>query len=279
MSIGLHISRNNAVDVGRVFKGDLLLFTPGAASAALVDHAIKLRNEYLGEFSQQHFPRTPAALQEFVEKSTQLKKRFTNGDDTKALLERLIDERYGHYSMHRLLYDVPRIRVIPNSEIIRSGIAYNYQPHRDTWYAGGQSQVNHWLSVQNVSMDSSFYIAPTYFSRSVENSSKNFDLDEWDTKFRPAAEQSIESEKRPHPSPLVEIPDADRMVIDMGEGSEIAFSGNHLHGSSPNTTQNIRLSIDYRVYIPALEHLAPANVDNKSTGDYRKLMVTHPKFG
>jgi hypothetical protein len=279
MSIGLKLSTDSKLDLKRVYKGDLTLFSTIPCSKAMVTHALTLKDEYLSEFEPLDFSCDSTFLNNFVTQATKLKKRFTNGDDTMALLEQLIEQRYQTYLMYGLFYDVPRLRVIPNSEVIRSGISYNYQPHRDTWYGSQQSQVNHWMAVENVTIESSFYIAPAYFHRPIRNTSKSFDLDEWDNKYRPVAEKSIESENRPHPSPLEVIDDKDRLIIDIDPGGEIVFSAHHLHGSSPNTTNKIRLSIDYRVFVPELERISPLNIDCESTGDYLKFMIRHPRFG
>lgn len=116
------------------------------------------------------------------------------------------------------------------------------------------------------------YIAPTYFTRPIENNSETFDLDEWDSKYRPLAEQNTSTEVRPHPIPLAELPNEDRYSIVMPRGSEIVSSGHHLHGSGPNTTLKVRFSIDYRVCPETPAYSPPENLDNRASGDYRKYM-------
>ena len=32
------------------------------------------------------------------------------------------------------LFDVPRMRVVPNYDYLHAGVSYAYKPHRDTWY-------------------------------------------------------------------------------------------------------------------------------------------------
>ena len=124
-----------------------------------------------------------------------------------------------------------------------------------------------------MTFDSTFYVSPSHFSRVIENNSEIFDLDVWDTKHRKDATQSMRKEERPHPIPLEALPDSSRMAVVMPRGHEFCFSGHHLHGSLPNTTKSVRLSIDFRVSIPSLSRLAPKNIDSRATGDYQKYLI------
>jgi hypothetical protein len=166
---------------------------------------------------------------------------------TIKLLKALILERYKLHENDSLLFDVPRLRIVPNSSFLSSGISYNYKPHRDTWYGAGQDQINHWMTLANATENSTFYIAPCYFSREINNNSEIFDLDEWDSKHRPRAESNVTTEERPHPIPLTDLDMIDRYNIVIPRGSEVVFSGQHLHGSAQNTRSLVRFSNDYRV--------------------------------
>jgi hypothetical protein len=151
-------------------------------------------------------------------------------------------------------------------------------PHRDTWYGARQDQINHWLSVRNVSDRATFFISPSYFGRKVENTSENFDLDTWDKVSRPAATLSVRTEIRPHPKPLTDVPEDARVGFDLKTGHEVCFSGHHLHGSNENISDEVRVSIDYRISIPSLGLIPPANIDNKANGKYLDYMFEHPMF-
>lgn len=266
---------NGLVDTDAIFKGALFFFNSTPASLSLTKHAL--------EYVAQAFPDgcrlesdSDAELADFIRKAQTAKSGFTNCDETKRILEELIRFRYAGAKEIDIFYDVPRLRIVPTSSLLSSGISYNYLPHRDTWYGGGQEQVNHWISVDNVTKDSTFYISPSHFSREVANNSEIFNLDVWDSTYRKDATQSMRKEERPHPIPLEEIPDSSRMAVVMPQGHEICFSGQHLHGSLPNTTKNVRLSIDFRVSIPALIPTAPQNIDSRAKGDYQKYMIKLP---
>jgi len=263
------------VDTDAIFKGALYFFSPAPTSLSLSKHAL--------EYVAQSFPDgcrlegdSDEELADFIVKAQAAKSGFTNCDTTKQILEELIRFRYADVKGSDIFYDVPRLRIVPNSSLLSSGISYNYLPHRDTWYGGGQEQVNHWISVDNVTEESTFYLSPSYFSHEVANNSEIFDLDVWDSTHRKDAKQSMRKEDRPHPIPLEEVPDSSRMAVVMPQGHEVCFSGHHLHGSLPNTTKNVRLSIDFRVSIPSLIPAAPRNIDSRAKGDYQKYMIKLP---
>jgi hypothetical protein len=239
----------------------------------LISHAIDAINNF---FPSEEYNITiddnEASIKNFVAKATSLKSFFTNDSFTLQLLEDCIREKYSFADEYDIYYDLPRLRVIPNSNIINTGISYNYLPHRDTWYGSGQGQINHWISVMNVTKNSTFYIAQKYFAVPIDNSSSNFDLDVWDKVYRPAASLSMKNEERPHPKPLNSIPEADKEAIVLDPGEEVVFSTQQLHGSCKNTTDKTRFSIDYRVHMPRFENIYPVNVDCLATGNYYKYL-------
>ena len=266
------------VDVEKIFKGSILLLEPLNSTNELTAWAEEcLQAEFGASLILEN--NSEQAIRNFTLMAQAVKSKFTNHDLTKHVLEKILYVRYEQYLDHELLYDVPRLRIIPNSNLLKSGISYNYLPHRDTWYGGRQDQINHWLSVKNVSDKATFFIAPSFFSTSVENSSSDFDLETWDKVFRPSAIESVNTELRPHPKPAFEIPEQSKLGFDLASAHEVCFSGHHLHGSSQNLSGEIRISVDYRVCIPTLGFNPPENVDSSATGNYLNLMIKHPKFG
>ncbi len=270
----LHSSEKN--NPNRLLGGELSFHFENEKSKELIEYA---RNVVYEAFNGVPTLRGSSddELKTFIERAKTAKNNFTNSSRTREILEGLIMTRYD-ISIGKLYYDVPRLRIIPNSSYLKSGISYNYLPHRDTWYGGGQEQINHWLPVLNVTEQSTFYIAPRFFFEAVPNNSEIFDLDVWDFSYRKMASASVRREGRPHPLPSKEISDADKLAIILPPGHEVCFSGHHLHGSLPNKTPDVRLSIDYRVSVPSLLNLAPKNVDCRAKGNYLKFMIEHPSF-
>ena len=267
----------SAICLDGIFNGDMEVHAAIQESEKLSEYAEEIiYSEFEGPSKLSD--NSEKALLEFIEKAENVKKKFTNSPVSKMILEELVLRRYGHLELKELRYDVPRLRIVPNSSLLNSGVSYNYRPHRDTWYGAEQGHINHWISVSNVTGASTFYIAPSYFGKVINNNSEIFDLDAWQNDYRAVAVKSVRREERPHPIPLEDIPDNLKCAIVIPRGYEICFAAQHLHGSLPNSTGEVRLSIDYRVCSPDLLSIAPTNIDNRSTGDYLKYMIKHPAF-
>lgn len=268
-----NLSFTESLEIQDIYDGSLTIAVKVPESMALVQHA---RNIVEDIFENQiDLIKTADFLdvKQFVQKAKQAKSKFTNDSTTREILVELIKKRYLKNNTTNLLYDVPRLRIVPNSEFLSSGISYNYKAHRDTWYGGGQDQINHWMPVANVTPQSTFYITPEYFHKPVSNNSEIFDLDEWDTKYRTQAEQNINEESRPHPVPLEALSDEKNYYILLPTGTEFVFSAHHLHGSGKNTTNKVRFSVDYRVDpVTCSGYRPPVNLDCRATGNYKKYM-------
>lgn len=273
----LRVGYGPEIRIEKIFQGSLVFLEPLKQTGDLIVWAEECLFKEFGE-SLSLVDSNDESLNDFIRRAQATKTTFTNHDYTKQLLEEILLKRYSNYLDHTLYYDVPRLRIIPNSKLLNSGISYNYLPHRDTWYGGEQDQINHWLSVKNVSDQATFFISPSYFGKKVENTSENFDLDTWDKVFRPVATTSVRTEMRPHPRPLTIIPEDSKVGFDLKTGHEVCFSGHHLHGSNENKSDDVRVSIDYRISIPSLGLSPPANIDNKATGRYLNFMFKHPMF-
>lgn len=261
------------VDVEQIYKGSLFFASASDSSRKLCTFAQSIVEDVFGSRINEISTDLLTDVNSFVSKATKCKSTFTNDKSAHNLLKYLILDRYKLTNNDRLLFDVPRLRVVPNSDFLSTGISYNYKPHRDTWYGGGQDQINHWMSLANVSENSTFYIAPFFFSRIVSNNSDIFDLDVWNSKWRKEAASNVSVENRPHPIPLEELDMQDRFNVVLPSGAEVIFSGQHLHGSALNTTQLVRFSIDYRVCINQSKYVPPLNVDSRASGDYKKYML------
>lgn len=264
---------SDIVEVKSIFEGGLILLPPVSLTDELCDYAKKIIQDAFECSIFEIKTDASTSLPEFIQRAKKCKSIFTNDVEIHRILKALILQRYKHYPKNELVFDVPRLRVVPNSKFLSAGISYNYKPHRDTWYGAGQDQINHWISLANVTENSSFYIAPTYFFNPIQNNSEIFDLDEWDTKYRPAAENSTVNEERPHPIPLAVLSEEERYNIVIPRGHEIVFSGHHLHGSAANTTTSVRFSIDYRVCLLSQKFILPKNIDSRASGNYKKFML------
>jgi hypothetical protein len=264
---------DSKVSIQEILNGGITTLPASKYSLLLCEYARDLVESIFQEKIENISHKTyENNIDDFVKKSTWVKSRFTESNLTKELTRQLVRERYNSNDIDNMLFDKPRIRIIPNSNFLSSGISYNYKPHRDTWYGGTSRQVNHWMSLSNVTPDSTFYIAPSYFEVILLNNSEVFDLDTWDKKYRNVAKDNIAKEDRPHPVPEDEVPDHLKFLIIHPPGTETVFSAHHIHGSHSNTTDFVRFSIDYRTAIVSDAYDFPNDTDKKSTGNLENYM-------
>ncbi|GBF50812.1 hypothetical protein LPTSP4_23390 [Leptospira ryugenii] len=171
------------------------------------------------------------------------------------------------YDLNDIYMDLPRLRCVPHHfHLNERAMAISFL-HRDPWYANPQSQINHWIPIYEVERKSGFAIYPAYFSKPVLNNSNLFDYSKWlEMGGFQSKERSYDS-IRIFPSPLEDISSE---VIDIfgNPGELIAFSPQHLHGTSPNNTGKARFSLELRfVCLSHLEQkIGPENKDNASRG-------------
>jgi len=264
----------NTVAPQAIFDGAIQTLPLTQASLDLLDYVNQIVKQNFGcDISEVRLD-TSEQVPNFVRCASATKTAFTDGASTRPLLKKLIQARYSPELLAGMLVDPPRLRIIPNSAILNSGISYNYRTHRDTWYGGVQQQINHWMAVANVTANSTMYMAPAYYNLPVDNNSEIFDLDTWDQKYRKQAVNNVKVEARPHPGAVITLADAEREPVVLANGNEIAFSGHHLHGSATNTTDLVRFSLDYRVVLAVGDWQYPKNIDNRATGDLRNYMYS-----
>lgn len=264
---------DNKVNIQEILYGGIITLPANKSSLLLCEYAKDLVEgvfeDKIENISHKSYEDN---IDLFVKKSTWVKSRFTESDLTKELTRQLIRDRYNTEDVELMLFDKPRLRIIPNSSFLSSGISYNYKPHRDTWYGGTERQVNHWMTLSNVTPESTFYIAPVYFNLKIENNSEVFDLDTWDQKYRNIARENVTKEDRPHPVPYDDVLDDHKFLIVHPTGAETVFSAHHVHGSYANTTDLVRFSIDYRTVTKNEKYIPITSTDKKSTGNLEEYM-------
>ena len=146
-----------------------------------------------------------------------------------------------------IFFDKPKIQVVTFNKYLESGVGYAYKPHRDSWYAGPISQLNFWMPIFDVDQNSTLAFYPKYWNMKLPNSSNEFDYDNWKKNFRKSAIKNIKKDSRKHPLPLEKVDFEDELKVVCNTGDLIVFSGNHLHGTVPNTSNKTRFSIDFRI--------------------------------
>ncbi|HRW99120.1 MAG TPA: hypothetical protein P5280_06500 [Cyclobacteriaceae bacterium] len=264
-SILLNPSINDLQRRNAIFEGAIVLFTATPGSEALCLHA---RNMVLEAFS----PHNPEHAQEhltvekFVDIVGPLKSRFTNDAKTKQLVKEYLLEK--NIFSKTTYFDVPRLRIVPHSTYLTSGVSYAYKPHRDIWYASPTSQINWWLPVWDVTPNRSMAFYPKYWNKIVPNTSKSFHYNEWVRVGRTLAISQIKTDTRLHPLPLIELELEEDLRFGGNMGDSVVFSAAHLHATVPNTSECTRFSIDFRTINidDLLQNRQAPNIDSNSSG-------------
>ncbi|WP_166363992.1 hypothetical protein [Pseudomonas akapageensis] len=245
-----------------IYAGDIFLNTDLSAAkdlCALAKESITAAFE--GETEHQTLHRK-MPVETFVELVTRLKGQFTNGPRAKELIRNFIIEIGA--DPRDYIFDVPRIRVVPNYDYLHAGVSYAYKPHRDTWYGSVDCQINTWMPVYTIEPEQTMMINPGYFTQPVKNSSVDWSLADWINVQRHRAKDNLTEEVRVHPVPLEAIDTSREIRVAGNTGEMLIFSGSHLHGTVPNHTDRTRFSVDFRImHIEDLKQKRGApNVDN-----------------
>jgi hypothetical protein len=263
--LSLDASYEDAQRREAIFGGEFALFSATAELRALGAFARTLIAERFGPRDPRH-AQHEMTVEEFVAIVGPLKSTFTNHPRTKELVRDFL-KASGH-DLDRTYFDVPRLRVVSAREYLTAGVGYTYKAHRDTWYAGPQSQVNWWAPLYDLEPSQSLVFYPGYFDRAIENSSEAFDYEDWKQNGRKAAATQIAADTRKHPLPLSTLDERDELRIVMRADQAIAFSAAQLHATAPNTSEATRFSIDFRtVNLDDVQSGRQAkNIDSRSTG-------------
>ena len=249
----------------RLYEGDLFVFSVAQSSAALCALARELSEEAFAphdpRLAQDQMP-----AEDYAAILSELKPNFIHHPRAKELIGLLLAEV--GCDTKKVYFDVPRLRTMAHGEYMKAGLALQFHPHRDTWFSAPSAQLNWWLPVYEVEAGNSMAFHPRYFGEPIQNSSSEYDYEEWNRTGRQEAAKQIKKETRKQPQAQEELelePDL-RLVTPVG-GCYV-FSAAHLHSTVPNTTQRTRFSIDFRtVHIDDLvAGDAAPNVDAKCTG-------------
>jgi hypothetical protein len=249
----------------QLYDGQLFVFSPRPSTLALCAFARELTEAafapYDPRLAQYHMP-----VEQYVAVLARLKPLFINHPRAKQLIQDMLRE-FG-CDLGRTYFDVPRLRTMVHGDYLRAGLAYQFHPHRDTWFAAPFCQLNWWLPVYEIQPDNAMAFHPRYWSTPVRNSSSDYNYDVWNREGRQLAAQQIKAEtrKQPHAEDEIEPQPQCRLICDVG--GTIIFSAAQLHSTVDNTSGRTRFSIDFRtVHFDdvAAQRGAP-NVDSASTG-------------
>jgi hypothetical protein len=248
-----------------LFQGDLLVYSPKPSSLALADLARDALVEAFAPYdpreAQFHF-----AVDDYAAILGRVKPAFIHDPRSKKLIASLMEELGA--DPDETYFDVPRLRSSTAKGYLTTGIAYAFHPHRDTWYSAPLAQMNWWFPVYEIEPDNGLAFHPRYFDQPVRNSSATYNYYRWNAVSRGGAASMVGQDTREQPKPLDEVDLDPQIRVIAPVGGLLAFSGNQLHSSVPNTSAVTRFSIDFRtVNIADLRAGRSAtNVDCACTG-------------
>ncbi len=248
-----------------LYASDLFAFAAGDSATKLAALA--------RELSEAAFaPHDPETAQEripperYVEILAELKPTFIHHPRAKELIAGLLSELGA--DIERTYFDVPRLRTMAHGEYLNAGLAYQFHPHRDTWFSAPFQQLNWWLPVYEIESENSMAFHPQYFDTPVRNSSADYDYEQWNKTGRQQAAKQVKKETRKQPQPEEQLELAPDVRVVTPPGGTLVFSGAQLHSTVPNTTRRTRFSIDFRTVNldDLLEGVGAPNVDSECTG-------------
>ena len=248
-----------------LYDGSLFFFGARDAVRALCDHAWEMIVEAFDPLDPTE-AQSELPVEEFVGIIGPLKTRFTNDEGSKARLHDVLAE-FG-CDVEQTYFDVPKLRIVSHSNYLTAGVGYAYKPHRDIWYSAPPCQLNWWLPIREISVDSALAFHPQWWNQAVPNTSGDFDPYEWNRVGRAEAAKHITSDPRNHPAPSEPVELEPEIRIVGGAGSMLIFSAAHLHSTVPNTSSATRFSIDFRTVNlqDLVDQVGAANPDSESTG-------------
>jgi hypothetical protein len=224
-----------------VYRGDLLIFKDVEPMAELCSFTDELIRESLGvsdpvraqfELDREAYVARIGTLQKQYRKQPRVKQLFL------AALERVGVE------LRRTCWDWLHLRVLPHGEGKAGRRTGRLGIHRDTWSSNVYAQTNWWAPIYPITPGRTIVFYPGYWSRPVENSSDDWDLEEIRAQQRGQAAPEKLVPVVPEPAEPVDPVSELRVVVEPGD--LLCFSGAHLHAGAPNATGVARFSVEVR---------------------------------
>lgn len=248
-----------------LYGGDIFIHSPSESSLKLC----RLAQELIEEAFHPH---DPLRIQEILpaEKCAEilgvLKPKFIHHPKSKEYIQGMLSE--AGCDLEKTYFDVPRMRTAFPGDYLKSGIAYAFHPHRDTWYSAPMCQINWWMPIYELNSENCMALHPHYFGRAIKNGSNLYDYQKWNQESRFNAAKHVKNDTRvqPHAEEPIELEPQIRFVCPIGGAFQ--FSAAQLHSTVPNTSPTTRYSIDFRTvhHGDLIAERGAKNIDSACTG-------------
>lgn len=249
----------------KLYSGQLFVYSARKSTQALCEFARELTEAAFAPYhpcdAQHDLP-----VEKYVAILADLKPKFIHHPRCKELIPAMLAD-FG-CDLEQTYFDVPRLRTACSGDYLRSGLAYAFKPHRDTWYSPPMCQLNWWLPIYPFESDAGMVFHPQYWDRPIQNSSHEFNYQDWNENGRRQAINNVKQDTRRQSEALEEIESDPQLRLVTPPGGLIIFSAAQLHSTAENRTGQTRLSVDFRtVHLGdlAIRHGAP-NIDSHCTG-------------
>jgi len=236
------------------------------------EHALKLCQLAREMVERAFHPLDPRKIQDSIPAEqtaailSELKPKFIHHPKSKEYIQGILAEL--GCSLEKTYFDVPRLRTAFPGDYLKTGIAYAFHPHRDSWYSAPLCQINWWMPVYPISPENCMAIHPRYWNEALRNGSSEYNYHKWNLESRHNAAQHVKADTRVQPKPeqQVELEPQFRLVCE--PGALYQFSSAQLHSTVPNTSSFTRYSIDFRtVHLDDVRSRTGApNIDSACTG-------------
>ena len=248
-----------------LYDGAIFVHAPSPNSLKLCQLARDLVEEAFGLVDPRRVQASMSA-ERAAEILSVLKPKFIHHPKAKEHIQGMLADL--GCDLAKTYFDVPRLRTAFPGEYLKSGIAYAFHPHRDTWYSAPFCQINWWMPVYAIGSENCMAIHPRYWSEPVRNSSSQYNYHKWNMESRHSAGQHVKQDTRvqPRPAEPVELDPQFRLICE--PGAFYQFSAAHLHSTVPNTSDLTRYSIDFRtVHLDDVwTRTGAPNIDSACTG-------------
>ena len=248
-----------------LYRGSIFIHSPSPSALELCQLA-------QGMIEEAFRPLDPLTVHQYIspEKCAEilgaLKPHFIHHPQAKRCIQGILSE--AGCDLSQTYFDVPRMRTAFPSNFLKSGIAYAFHPHRDTWYSAPYCQINWWMPICDLNSEKCMALHPHYFDRRIKNSSRGYNYHKWNLESRQNAVQHVKTDTRvqPRAEEVLELDPQVRLVCKVGGAFQ--FSAAALHSTVPNTCEFVRYSIDFRTVhlADALGRIGAKNVDSECTG-------------
>jgi hypothetical protein len=265
MNIHVDSRMNDSERRQRLYQGGIFIQSPSSNALKLC----QLAKDMIEEAFHPHDPLTvheKMPVERCVEILAVLKPQFIHHPKSKRYIQGMLAE--AGCDLEKTYFDVPRLRTAFPGDYLKSGIAYAFHPHRDTWYSAPFCQINWWMPVYPLTSENCMAFHPHHWENPVKNSSNTYNYQRWNKESRQNAAQHIKTDTRVQPKPEepVSIDPQVRLVCEVG--GPFLFSAAQLHSTVPNSSSHVRYSIDFRtVHLDdVVQGIGAPNVDSACTG-------------